>query len=197
MRARKLLGYGLVILAGLALGVGGAVLQIRQGLSSGGIANGPWRTSENIGTKDASLVTRAVVALRGLLALPDSEAVYFNASIDSAGDALDGNCDYVLSGGTIPARWWSITAYASDGFLIPNRTGYYSVGSAAFSEAEQADWKIAVGANNKKTPQLNWIPIGKAERFELTLRAYHASPEMLANRAQTVLPEIKKAGCAS
>ncbi|MEZ5708070.1 MAG: DUF1214 domain-containing protein [Blastomonas sp.] len=194
---RGFLTYGLLILLGLAAGIGLAVMQVKGGLSGGGIANGPWRSAENVGTAKAGLQTRAVVAVNGLLALPDSEATYFNAKVDSNGDALDGSCHYLVKGGAIPARWWSMTAYGQDGYLMANRTGYYSVSSAMLDAASQNDWAISVGPDNMVTPENMWIPTLAGEAFELTLRAYHPEAKLLAGRATVPLPSIEKQGCPS
>ncbi len=184
-------------LLGLAGGSGFAAWQIKSGSSTLSIENGPWQTAENIGSADASLQTRAVIALRGLLALPDSEAIYYNAVKDSDGQMLNGNCTYHIKGGTLAARWWSVTAYGKDNYLIPNRSGYYSAGSGAFSADQQSDWTIAVGADNVAGPGLPWIPVAKGQPFDLTLRAYHAEDSLLANRSSAALPTIERQECSA
>ena len=58
------------------------------------------------------------------------EAIYFVAGTDDDGDPLMANQEYevVLVATTrLPARWWSITAYGKDHFLIKNRLNKFSV----------------------------------------------------------------------
>lgn len=184
--------YGVMLVVGLALGVGAAVLQLRQSFAADGVSNGPWRTASNVGTADASVATRASVALRGLLALPEREAMYFNAAEDSDGRPLSGQCRYRVTGGRLDARWWSLTLYDSKGYLIPNRAGAYSLGSAALGPAEVNDWQVDVG---REQAGAHWIAMPDNQPFELTLRAYHPSADLLQHRALAALPRIERREC--
>jgi len=181
---------------GLIGGSAFAAWQIRSGANVLSIENGPWRTADNIGSAEAGLHTRAVVALQGLLGLPDSEAIYYNAIVDSAGDALDGSCTYRVSGGQLPTRWWSITAYADDNYLIPNDTGYYSVGSGQLTDDLKNNWVVSVAPDNIDGAGLPWIPVAIGQNFQLMLRAYHPEPELLNDRETVSLPRIEKKECA-
>ncbi|MFN3451713.1 MAG: hypothetical protein ACK4ZE_06100, partial [Sphingorhabdus sp.] len=75
--------YGICIALGLLGGSAFAVQQVRGGLNDGMVEVGPWQTGKSFGTVDASALTRAKVALSGLLALPSKEAMYFTAQKDS------------------------------------------------------------------------------------------------------------------
>lgn len=189
---RSGLRYGLMLVVGLALGIGVAVVQLRQSFASMGIENGPWRTGEKVGTADASVATRATVALRGLLALPEREAIYFNAATDSAGRPLQGKCRYTVSGGAMDARWWSLTLYDSEGYLIPNSATVYSLGSAALSPEEANRWQVEI--SREKTGR-HWIAMPDDQPFELTLRAYHPSADLLRQRGTVTLPSIERGEC--
>lgn len=186
--------YGLMLLAGLSLGIGAAALQLRESFAADGIRNGPWRTAEKVGTADASVATRAAVALRGLLALPEREAIYFNAAEDSAGRPLTGNCRYRVRGGAIDARWWSLTLYDSKGYLIANPARAHSLGSAALGPDEGDDWQVAIGG---QPGDGHWIAMPDQQPFELTLRAYHPSARLLRQRGSAQLPAIERGECAS
>ncbi|WP_052129610.1 DUF1214 domain-containing protein [Sphingomonas sp. 35-24ZXX] len=184
--------YGLMLAAGLAIGVGTAVVQLRQSFAAFGIDNGPWHTGTNVGTADASVATRATVALRGLLALPEREAIYFNATTDSAGRTLDGRCAYRVTGGAIDARWWSLTLYDAKGYLIPNPASVYSVGSAAILPEESNRWTVDIA---RERTGAHWIAMPDDQRFELTLRAYHPSRDLLGRRGSVPLPRIERQEC--
>ena len=110
--------------AGLALGAGAAVQRVRTGALGASTAIGPWTTGKDFGTTGASAFTRAVVSLRGILALPAHEARYYNAAVDSAGQPLDGKCRYRVTGKAIPAKWWSLTLYDHPGYLVANQAEY-------------------------------------------------------------------------
>ena len=178
--------------AGVVLGSGAAIYAIRGGMADSNLHNGAWSTGRDFGSVNADALTRARVALSGLLALPRDEAMYFNASTDSAGKPLDGRCAYTIRGGALAARWWSLTLYDPAGYLIANRWQRYSVGSGAVPRAD--DWTIIVAA--QPAPGL-WIPAPAAKRFELTLRAYHPGAALLDRPETVALPVIERGECAA
>lgn len=183
-----------VIVVGIALGTGFAIWQIRSSGLGDDIRVGPWSTGRDIGTADADMKTRAIVALRGLLALPKEEARYFTAATDSTGAPLSGRCSYTLAGGAIEARWWSVTLYDRKGWLIRNRWNRHSVGSARIAPADAAQWSVAVGPAER--PGL-WIPTGTDGPFELTLRAYRPRGTLASDPASVTMPTITKGECAA
>lgn len=187
---RAWLRYLVCGVAGFAIGGGIAVQHIRAGSLSGMKAIGPWRTGTDFGTARAGAHTRAVVALRGLLALPAQEARYYNAATDSAGDPLDGRCRYRVAGGAMPARWWSLTLYDPEGYLVANQAGRFSVASAAMPNPAQ--WQIVVAPAEQAGA---WLPTGRTQRFELTLRAYLPEDGGKGSMTRDQLPSIVKEGC--
>lgn len=183
----------LCAVAGGVLGVGGAVWSVRAAALGAPTMIGPWVTGSDYGSDKASRYTRAVVALCGLLALPASDARYYNAATDDSGAPLDGKCRYRLSGGALPAKWWSVTLYDPAGYLVPNAAGIYSVGSAGLPGSEQAAWQVAIGPERTGG---HWLPTGGTARFELTLRAYLPSDGGRGNFTAAQLPRLTRIGCA-
>ena len=117
-----------VIAFSLVAGIGSAWWSVRSGMERGGVENGPWSTNENIGSTAAGAYLRAGIAVGGLLALNRSETIYYTAVHDSDGAPLDSSCVYAVEGTDPAARWWSVTAYGADHFLIPNPRKRYAVG---------------------------------------------------------------------
>jgi hypothetical protein len=187
--ARYLIG-GVV---GILIGTGGAVWSVRAGALGSSDKIGPWTTGRDFGTAQASAYTRAVVSLRGLLALPATEARYYNAAVDDAGRPLEGRCRYAINGGGLPARWWSLTLYDPAGYLVANQPGIYSVGSAALPSSEQAHWTVIAAPDQQPG---HWLPTGKAGRFELTLRSYLPDDGGKGNFTVHQLPSITREACA-
>lgn len=183
----------LCALVGIAAGVGGAVWSVRAGALGADARIGPWTTGHDFGTARASRYARAVIALRGLLALPAHEARYYNAAIDDAGEPLLGARCYRVHGGTLPARWWSLTLYDTKGYLIPNAAGTYSIGSAGLSGAEARDWSLTISPVRAGA---RWLPTGGVPRFELTLRAYLPEGDGEADFSREQLPHIEHVPCA-
>lgn len=182
---------GLVLL-GIVLGSGLAVWQVRSSGLGNDVRVGPWSTGRDVGTADADMKTRAIIALRGLLALPAREARYFNAVTDSAGAPLSGKCRYAVRGGTIAARWWSVTLYDKGGWLIPNASNRYSIGSARIPAADADHWTVWIAPDEQ--PGL-WIPTGTDGPFELTLRTYRPRGDMARDPARITLPTITREAC--
>ena len=180
-------------LAGILIGTGGAMWSVRAGALGSADRIGPWTTGRDFGMAQASAYTRAVVALRGLLALPATEARYYNAAVDDAGRPLEGRCRYIISGGGLPARWWSLTLYDQAGDLVANRPGVYSVGSAGLPASEQTRWTVVVAPDRQSG---HWLPTGRIGRFELTLRAYLPDDGGKGNFTRTQLPSIVREACA-
>jgi hypothetical protein len=178
--------------AGLVIGTGGAVVSVRAGALGANEAIGPWSTGKDFGTAKASPYTRAVVALYGLLALPASEARYYTAITDDAGQPLVGTCRYRVSGGALPAKWWSLTLYDPAGYLVENQPGIYSIGSVGLPAAEQAGWTVTVAPNEQGG---HWLPSGGVKRFALTLRAYLPADGGRGNFSRVQLPHIVREGC--
>ncbi len=187
------LRYSICILLGLAGGTAYAVHQVRSADLGRQVTNGPWNTNTDNGTADASALSRARVALFGLLALPAKEAMYFQARTDSDGAPLNGNCTYSVSGGELDARWWSITLYKGEGWLVKNEANRWSVGSNAPERDEKGNWSFTVSPD--KADGL-WLPTGRTPQFDLTLRAYHPKGALLNAPGKAKLPTIKKERCA-
>jgi hypothetical protein len=196
MRSRA--GLVLKVLAtavvALVLGVGTALRSVRAGVEAQSIANGAWRTSRDVGAASADASLRAVVALTGLLALNQSETIYYTATTDDAGAPLRSDCRYRVEGTDPAARWWSITAYAADSYLIPNPEKAYSVDRSRVRRDADGRFRIAVGG---PPADANHIATGAAgETISLTLRLYHPDPSVAADLAGAPLPTIHEEGCA-
>lgn len=128
------------VLLGVFLGMGSAFLLISLSPRLFWVRNGAWRTSLVAGSTRADPYTRAIVARNYLFILNRSEAMYFLADTDGE-KPLNRRCTYRVQGGNLPARWWSITAYGEDHFLIPNSYGIYSLTSANVVK-EGESWEL-------------------------------------------------------
>lgn len=179
--------------AGIAIGTGAAIWNVRAGAFGMETRIGAWTTGRDFGTARASAFTRAVVALHGLLALPASEARYYTAGVDDAGRPLDGKCRYRITGGALPTAWWSMTLYDRAGYLVPNPAGIYSVGSIALPPAEAKGWTVIAAPGRQPG---HWLPTGGIDRFELTLRAYLPGDGGRGDFSAEQLPSIVREGCA-
>lgn len=194
---RRALTYLAAVIAGLALGLGSALWMAGlwpagQNMAFGNVDVGGWRSDFASGSEAASPYTRARVARHGLLALAKTEAVYFTRNLDDAGAPLREACTYRLTGGAMPAGWWSVTLYDAASMLPSNTDGALSI------DAERAGagaWQ-AVIAPQRPAGEGLWISSRGAGTFDLTLRLYMPSAKLLAKPAQTLTaPRIERLSC--
>jgi hypothetical protein len=179
----------------IALGLVSAQRAVRAGFAGGEVSNGPWRTSFVTGSQEADLYTRARVAVGGLLALAPSETVYWTAERDDEARPLDAGCDYRVEGEELPARWWSVTLYGADQFLVANDAGRFSFSQTTLARAPGGPWAVEISPEPRTT---NWLPSGRAGAsgpFSLTLRLYNPEPPVYEEPTRIALPRIAREAC--
>jgi len=181
-----------VVLVALMLGLGALAATMRSGLGDGLVRVGPWSTNLAIGGPDADASTRARVALFGLLALDKKETIYFTARTDDAGERLSGSCTYVLKGNDLAARWWSVTAYGDDSYLIPNEANIYSFSKPSVKREADGSYIVRVSPVSQDG---NWVPVAAGKTFDLTARFYNPAAAAVEKPEAVQLPSITKEGC--
>jgi hypothetical protein len=181
----------IAVVVGILLGLALTWFAVFRGDMPGGVADGPWRTNLSIGAANGDAMTRASVALHGLLALNRSETLYYTATTDGSGAALDGACTYKVSGRDPDARWWSITAYGPDDYLIPNAARAYSVSKNSVVRGKPDLFAATV---SPRPAPADWIATMPG-RFSLTLRLYNPGAAAAADPAHAVLPGIARESC--
>jgi hypothetical protein len=189
---RFLLKLLVCLVIGVALGLGATWFAMTQ-MNPGMAADGPWRISLLTGSSQSGPYLRANIALHGLLALNRSETVYYTADHDSNGERLDGNCIYRIVGREPDARWWSITAYGPDDYLMANKHDLWSISGQTVQL--KSDSTFAITASRHRAPS-NWIPVTKG-RFSLTLRLYNPGAGVIDDPANAMVPSIKRVVCVS
>jgi hypothetical protein len=181
-----------ILVLGGVLGFGSAVLAIRHVGGLGAVRVGPWSTPLDGGGTGRDMYTRAAVALSATLALSRQETLYFRAAVDSQGRALVGNCSYTVHGPDLPARWWSITLYGADHFLIANPRHKYSYASDNIARGPDGGFSIAVTA----APQPgNWLDPEGAAGLVLLTRLYRPSDRAASDPRAIALPAIDRGAC--
>jgi hypothetical protein len=138
-----------------------------------------WDVNLALGTPetDRGLQERAVVARYFWAPVPAEEAVYPQANEASDGQPLDGAKQYRIrfpDGGLPPVdAFWSLTVYGPDMFLVPNRTGRYSLSGDTPGLVTNADGSLDVYLQHDPPEgrEPNWLPVPEAP-FNLTMRLY-------------------------
>jgi len=134
-----------------------------------------------VGEASASDLLRSAIALGGLAALPEAEAMYFQATADKSGALLDGTNRYVwrVPPGGVPAdAFWSLTMYQveADGrfFLVENPINRFSISDRTEGLVRNADGSIDIYLQRDRpegAKAANWLPT-PAGPMRLSLRAY-------------------------
>lgn len=180
------------ILAALVLGLGSAAFVGYRALQNAAVANGPWMVLLDAGNTDAGMYERAAVAIGGLFALSRTETLYYSAMTDSDGRTLTEQCDYRVIGTDPDARWWSLTAYAMDQFLIRNGDQHHAL--AQTTVAREPDGSFIIHVSPTAQPQ-NWISSAEGGQFLLMLRLYNPGESVYEQPGTAPLPRIERGKC--
>jgi len=183
-----------VLIAAMALAVASAWWLMRHPPSHV-ITSGAWRTNSLAGSADADLYSRAYIAVTALFALNWSETIYFEAVEDDDHEPLLARCTYAIAGKPIDARWWSITAYGDDNFLIPNDANRFSFTMSNLKYGPDGAFRVIAAP----VPQAeNWLPTGLGDGgFNLLIRLYNPGAAIVADPGAARLPSIKRVGACS
>jgi hypothetical protein len=191
--AKWLIAVLIVLIVGGTAGVLTAIWEVDALWGMGRVKSGPWGTNFTYGGKDANPWVRAGVAARGLLALTKTETVYFSPTTDSQGRTLSTDCDYTIEGKGVDARWWSITVYGDDNFLIPNTQKRYGYTMNNLHYEDDGSFKIRL---SRLPAEGNWLPLGeRTQDFSLTLRLYNPGEDVYVNTGKLDLPQINREAC--
>tara|TARA_B100000579_G_scaffold94460_1_gene74686 strand:- start:260 stop:856 length:597 start_codon:yes stop_codon:yes gene_type:complete len=193
--ARKYLLYFIIILIIAALET---VIAIKIYPKIAFVKNDIWTILPSPGDPDRSIYTRAAVAAAGTFASKKPEQAYYQTEIDIEDQPLNGNCLYKLSGDDIESRWWSITAYANDGFLIENTEKLYSYNSETINYNANGGFEIYFLGDNDFISDVsneNWLRVNQDENFNVSLRIYYPGEEFFSNLRRVNLPIIEKVKC--
>lgn len=193
---KRLLAYATAGILGGVIGIYSAAAM--AGLLPGdrrtmeGISINGWKGSLDQGSSEASPYIRARIARHGLLALAKSEAIYFTRATDDTGEPLRDACRYRLSGGQLPAGWWSVTLYNSQNFLPDNDDNALSFDA---SRAGPGEWEAMI-ASTRPEDNSAWISSRNAGQFDLTLRLYMPEPDALSDPLQAIkAPSLERLTC--
>ncbi len=160
---------------------------LRAGFAAQGVIVNGWSYPRagmgRFGSNDAY---RAAVALGGLAALPEEEAVYLTSVSDATGQALQGDRCYRLRlPKNVPAdAFWSLSIYeiAPDGrlFFTDNPLRRYAINGATPGMTRNDDGSLDIIIQSAAA-RGNWLPAPRGP-FRLTFRAYLPQRPLLSGR---------------
>ena len=145
------------------------------------------------------MYTRVNVSQFGTFALAKPEAAYFHAFADISDEELNSNCLYKVTGEDIDARWWALTVYDKNGFLIENTEKNYSFNSENINFNLDGGFEIYLTNNNQAIQDVassNWLRSPLSGNFSVSLRIYLPGEEFFSNLRRINLPIIEKIECS-
>uniref|UniRef100_A0A2A4Z8X0 DUF1214 domain-containing protein n=1 Tax=OCS116 cluster bacterium TaxID=2030921 RepID=A0A2A4Z8X0_9PROT len=191
------LGIMVAILVGLLIGIITAFQAISTGWGVDVQQNNGWRIHKNLADPQLSVYAKAYLVNSGHLPLPQDQALYFFTYVDSAGQALEANCQYTLEGDDMDAFWWSVSLHNVDFKQFENSSRRYSFNMSNIIRKSDGRYDIAISAAVK---QGNWLPLNQTAaqdnaRFMMSLRLYGIDKKMIEDIEQLTLPILVNRGC--
>jgi hypothetical protein len=190
---RLLLGSLLAFIVAAAVGLGATWLTLSRGTAFGTLQLGAWVAAPKNGSREIDPYARASIARSGELPVGSGDGVAFLASADDTNRPLDGRCDVVLSGSTPQARFWTLTLYDPQGYLVANSIDRQGFTSQEIVRRADGTFEIVVAPRARAG---NWLPSGGVEHYVLVLRFYD-SPVGVATRAarEAPMPAVTVRAC--
>ncbi len=193
---KRLTAYLLAGILGVAIGAFSALamsgLLPTERRTGGPVELNGWYGDLTTGSAGASPWVRARIARHGLLALANSEAIYFTRTRDDSGRPFTEDCRYRITGQSIPARWWSVTLYNDRNFLPDNRDNALSYDA---SRADDGTWSAIVAAEAPANRR-DWISSRAGGAFDLTLRLYVPADGVLDDPEGMIAgPSVERLSC--
>jgi hypothetical protein len=155
----------------------GRVLVSKLGKEAGGEGGKGWVYTLRSGAYGVDYGYRAAIAYCCLGENLPQDAVYPSLSVDSDGKPLEGGSKYVVhfDKGALPPvdAFWSVTAYDTDGYFIPNALNRQAIGDRD-KLVGNADGSLDLYIQSDspgKDKEANWLPVAKAP-FTLLMRLY-------------------------
>ena len=144
-----------------------------------------WIINHGLGDYKTNYLTRAVVAMAGLGANLDADAIYPMSTTDADGEKYDGSkYKYVLhfDAGKLPPvnAFWSLTMYGLDDFMVANPINRFAIGDRNKLK-KNADGSVDIYIqkdNPGKDKENNWLPAPNAQ-FQMAMRLYWPKEEVI------------------
>jgi len=134
-----------------------------------------------------------MLARTGLFALNKTETIYYRANEDQNGEPMRSSCDYIIEGEDLDARWWAITLYGEDNFLIPNEKNRHSFNMRNVEREPDGTYTIHMSSEPKDK---NWLPSGEKDQLlSFSMRIYNPEPVVYEQPDSIRMPRIIREKC--
>ncbi len=191
---RLLFGSFFTFMLAAAIGLGATWLTLTRGVAFGTLTIGAWTAWPKNGSVDIDPYAHAMIARTGQLPIGMGDGVAFFARSDDAGHDFDGRCNFVISGMTPAARYWTLTLDDLQGRLVANTLHRHGFTSDEIVRDIDGQFTINVGPRARPG---NWLPTGGIERFVLVLRLYDTPIGVATGTTKEgPMPSVMRKGCS-
>lgn len=164
------------IIEAIELGAKEGLKKIKSNIANVGTNENGWQIARDLGSYGTNYLLRASVAYMGLGANLPEDAIYPMAYVDSNGDTLNGNNQYVIhfpKNQTPPVHaFWSLTMYNMAELFVENPIDLYAIGNLNELEYnEDGSLDIYIQHEVPEENESNWLP-APDDDFNITMRMY-------------------------
>jgi len=183
--------------AGLERAVGGGLQLMKDTLPRlAKVVNGWQMNTSSMGAYGNYYMKRALVAMVGLGANQQEDAIYPLNLADADGNPLEGGKRYVLhfSKAELPPvdAFWSVTMYDKDGYQVANKLKRFALGDRDPLNYN-ADGSVEIYIQHESPgadKEANWLPSPATGTLGVTMRLY--APKVQAIDGRWAPPAIQK-----
>ena len=160
-------------------------------------ANGWVSFLDAMGVYGNFYLKRAMVALVGLGANPEEDAVYPILTADADGEPLVGGASYVLhfEKAELPPvfAFWSLTMYDEEGYQVANDLDRFAIGDRdPLSYGADGSLDLYLQPTSPgAAKEANWLPTSTSGRLGITMRLYGPTSRVLSGEWSP--PPVRKA----
>ena len=154
-----------------------------------------WKTAPECGRVGNNILLQDACAERLFAANLPQEAMYWSTTVDSSGNTLNGQHEYIMqfpaSGLPPNSAFWSVTMYNNGYKFVNNSIDRYEVSSMS-GLVPNANGSVDIYIQNTPSPgseSTNWLP-APTGNFLLFLRVYEPGPAIL-NGSYKVPPVVQ------
>lgn len=155
-------------------------------------SKGTWTAWPSAATVKIDPYTRAHHLSYGRVPSNRFETVEYEARVDDAGQTLDDNCTYVVSGPMPRARWWSVSALTlGEPASAESEPGHGLVSRQLVYEADRS-FRIVV---SRQLQPGNWLRPPESGELVLLIRLYTPDPALRRSPLAADLPSVERQVC--
>jgi hypothetical protein len=176
-----------ILFAGVVLGIVTAQWSIEKSATAMTAGGGLWKSWFSGTASIRDPYANAHYLMFGRLPPALGQELLFEAAQDDEGAALDGSCDYVLTGPRFTARWWQL-ALADEG---SGEASTVTLSSPRFIGEPDGSLRVEISREPKTG---NWIDSSNVSHFVMILKLRPGSG-LNAGASVVTLPRIKREAC--